>query len=267
MPKTKKAIGYIRISKIERERGEDNNSLSLQRNKIYRYADLHDMDLLKIYSDPGISAKDIAGRPAMRRLLDAVRTGQVDAVIIFKLDRMARDTQDALFIAEEIKSNGASLHLIHDNVDTSTPAGKLFFTILAAMATWERETIAERTRQCMGEKKEKGERYSGVVPYGMMDVNGILEKHPEEQEALRLMRRMRSKGMTVRAISDALFEQGFEPRSGGRFSIALIDKLTKGLKPPTEREIHKQEVKEKLQARAQREWLRRIEQQRTGTEG
>ncbi len=129
-------IGYIRVSTINQ--AEEGISLEAQRRKIEAYCDLHDMDLTEITQDAGISGKSVSGRPVIQMVIDKVKARKVDNVVVFKLDRLARNLKEACEISELMEKKGVALHSISEKIDTGSATGKLFYHILSAMNEWER---------------------------------------------------------------------------------------------------------------------------------
>lgn len=121
----KKAIGYIRVSTTEQ--AQEGVSLDVQTHKVRQYADLHDLEITEIVSDSGISGKSIKARPGIQKVLETIRKKEVDAVIVYKLDRLARNTIETLEMAELMKKAGVALHSISEALNTETSTG-LFFS-------------------------------------------------------------------------------------------------------------------------------------------
>lgn len=97
-------------------------------------------------------------RPELQRLLDDLQAG--DVVVVKSLDRLSRSTKDMLELVEVIKQKGAFLKILDMNVDTATPMGEFFLTIIAAIAQLERQTIRERTLEGVAIAKAAG-KYKG----------------------------------------------------------------------------------------------------------
>lgn len=218
----KKAIGYIRVSTDGQ--AESGLSLEAQRKKIEAYAILKDLELVEIIEDAGISAKNL-NRPGMQRLLDLVHRGGVDAVIIYKLDRMCRNTIDALETASIMDKRGVALHSIEESLDTQSAIGKFFFTLIAALAEMERKLIGERTRTALKQKRERGEKTGGHVPYGWEVINGKLKGNAAEQEILYRMRTMQRDGMSYQKIADALNSQGLPSKTGKLWNSGTVYRI------------------------------------------
>ena len=156
-------------------------SLDMQRSKITAYADLEDMDLVDIIADEGISGCNIKGRPGIQRALAMVKSREIKAVIVYKLDRL-RNTIEALQVAKLMDRNGVALHSITEKLDTKSAMGRFFFTLMASIAEMERGIISERIQAAMDRKREKNEPCSDNPPFGYR----IVEKpagssHPRKE--------------------------------------------------------------------------------------
>lgn len=100
-------------------------------------------------------------RPELRKMLDQLRPG--DVVVVAKYDRLARSLRDLLDLVEEIKERGAGFRSLAEDIDTTTPAGRLVFHVFASIAQFERERIAERTREGLQAARARG-RVGGRPP-------------------------------------------------------------------------------------------------------
>lgn len=104
------------------------------------------------------SAADLRGRRAWRQLLDDAKHHRIDVVMVWKLDRFARSALDALQWLRELDSWGIGLRILTQDIDTTTAAGRLVFTVLAAVAETERELIRERVKAGMERARSRGSR-------------------------------------------------------------------------------------------------------------
>lgn len=207
-----RAIGYIRVS--TEKQADFGVSLEAQANKVRAMAEVQGAELAEIISDGGESAKNLS-RPGMERLLSLVDSGQVDAVIIAKLDRLTRSVKDLAELLARFERRGVSLISVAESLDTHTAAGRLVLNIMISVSQWERETIGERTREAMSHKKGNGERV-GTIPFGFrLAADRVhLEANPEEQDVLSRVRELREAGYTLREIAAELNRQGFTTRKG-----------------------------------------------------
>ncbi len=141
-------IGYARVST------KDQN-LALQRDALAKEG------CGQIFEEKQSGAK--SDRPELRRMIDQLREG--DTVIIWKLDRLGRSLRDLVNLVTEIQDKGAGLKSLHDSIDTTTPQGKLTFHLFAALAEFEREIIADRTRAGLESARARGRK--GGRPKGL----------------------------------------------------------------------------------------------------
>lgn len=100
-------------------------------------------------------------RPQLDQLLDQLRQG--DVIVVTKYDRLARSLRDLLDIVEAIKERGGGFRSLAEDIDTTTPAGRLVFHVFASIAQFERERISERTREGLEAAKKRG-RVGGRPP-------------------------------------------------------------------------------------------------------
>jgi site-specific DNA recombinase len=195
-----KAVGYIRVSTEDQAR--EGVSLGNQEAKIKAYASLNDLDLVEVIRDGGASGKSL-DRAGMVKLLDMVDKGSIEAVIVYKLDRLSRKTIDTLNLIEKIEGQGIAFHSISEKVDTKSATGKFFLTIISAIAQMERDLIAERTKDALSHKKDKGE-WCGRIPFGFKIEDKNLVEDPEQIKVIQKAKRLRRSGKSMRDIANAV---------------------------------------------------------------
>lgn len=144
-------VGYVRVSTKEQ-------------NTIRQEVIMENLGVEKIFIEK-ISGKNM-NRPELKNLLSFVREG--DEVIVESYSRLARSTQDLLTIISELNSKGVSFHSQKENIDTSTPQGRLVMTLFAGLAQFERECLLERQREGIKCAKEMG-KYKGRKPIDIPD--------------------------------------------------------------------------------------------------
>ena len=154
------------------------------------YAKSKDYTELEYYIDGGYSGKDL-NRPAIQKLIEDCKNHKIDAVFVFKLDRISRSQRDTLYLIEEVFNKyNVSFISMRENFDTSTPFGKAMIGVLSVFAQLERETILERTRIGLKKRAEAGLwRGGGKIPFPYRyDRNtGTLVPIPEQVELLHKM--------------------------------------------------------------------------------
>ncbi len=218
--KTRTAIGYIRVS--TEEQATEGVSLDAQRAKIEAWCQLNDFELLEVCADEGISGKRADNRPGLQEALNRVCREKA-ALVVFKLERMIRSTRDAIEIAELLRRAGADLVSLTERIDTTSPMGEFFYVLMAAMAQLERRQIGERTKAALGFMRANGQRISRFAPFGYRQSGeDQWEEDTHEQEAVRLILRLRDHGFSLRQIGAELESQGFLNRRGRRLGISVI---------------------------------------------
>lgn len=207
-----KAVGYVRVS--TEEQAKEGVSLENQENKIHAYCKLHEIDLVSIVSDEGLSAKTIEARPGARGIIKMAESGEVEAVVVYKLDRLFRNAAEALDVAAQFKAAGVAFHSVTEKIDTESAMGRFFFTIMAACAEMERNLISERTRDALRFKKDNGEVYNHA-PYGYRIEDGKLIEDVLEQRRIAMMREMRGEGKTFQQIAGRFNDENIPAKKGG----------------------------------------------------
>jgi len=210
-------VGYIRVS--TEEQAMEGFSMENQALKIRAYCDLYGLHLARIIEDPGVSAKSLK-REGWQEVESLLSTNEIKGVVIFKLDRLTRNLGDwsyliKTYFRDRVK-NAKQLHSYSEKIDTSTATGRMFLNLVVMISEWEREIIAERTRDGLGVKRTRGEKLGGRMPFGkILAEDGIsLADEPGQQEAIAAMKRLRIEGRTFRAIAEALEGMGIKTASG-----------------------------------------------------
>ena len=206
-----RAIGYIRVSTEDQAR--DGVSLGAQKAKIRAWADLNGYELAAVHTDAGISGSRADNRPGLQAALNNMSAG--DALVVYSLSRLARSTRDTLDMSDLLTKKGADLVSISEHIDTTTAAGKMVFRMLAVLNEFERDQISERTRAALRHKRANGEKTGGDVPFGYDDDGtGRLVENQPEQKAIRLIRELKVKGYSLRAICRELEVEGHKTKTG-----------------------------------------------------
>ena len=106
------------------------------------YAESRGWEVAKIYRLDAVSGKAVLSHKTTRAMMKDVENQEIDALVFSKLARLGRDTREVFTIADFFEKQGADLVSIQENIDTSSPAGKMFFTMLAAMGQFERDELS-----------------------------------------------------------------------------------------------------------------------------
>lgn len=169
-------IPYIRVS--SEEQADTGHSLTAQRDTLQRYGAGQGHYLLEALADEGVSGgRDLGKRKGGHRMLELLRRGDADGVLVTRLDRIFRDLYDALIFFRECSRRGWALVCACEPIDTSTPAGRLQLHIMLAVAQHERELASVRTIAVSTSLRERGKVF-GTVPYGCHAIDGMLVRDP-----------------------------------------------------------------------------------------
>lgn len=219
-------VGYCRVS--TEEQAQEGVSLDAQREKLEQYAALYGYDLVNVLVDAGISGKSL-NRPALQEALALLRNGEVDGLLVVKLDRLTRRVSDlADLLDEHFKSGDVHLLSVNEQLDTHSAAGRLLVHILASVAEWERETIAERIRDAMNHLKKKGVKL-GAEALGWMreeavDDAGrrIVRNIEDEMNTVDRIMELHGEGKSLRDIAAVLQREGRQTKRGGAWQAQTI---------------------------------------------
>ena len=189
-----------------------------------------DSDII-MFSDPDVSGYSIplAERPAGGEMLRLLRRG--DVVIVSKMDRIFRNAADALTTSEKMKRSGVGLILCDMGFEpvTTSIAGKMFFGMLALVAEFERDRIAERTADGRRGKKAKGGHIGGSAPYGHRVVGrgtgAMLTEYLPEQKTIQIICIMAANGVSCSGIARNLTDMGIMNRAGKPFAHPQIARI------------------------------------------
>jgi site-specific DNA recombinase len=224
-----KAAGYCRVSSQEQIEG---TSLKAQEEQIRAYCTMKGLELAAVLVDAGVSGgKHLALRPAGGRLHELIESGEVQAVVITKLDRGFRSASDCLNNVEAWEKREVSLHILNlggTTIDTSTPTGKFFITVMAGAAELERNMIRERCNEGRKIRKGQGCRV-GEIPFGFdLDTDGkTLVSNGQEQEAIGRALELKAQAYSASAIAQELNRRGVCTKKGASWTHKQVIRLLK----------------------------------------
>jgi DNA invertase Pin-like site-specific DNA recombinase len=217
------AVGYVRVSSDSQV--ETGLSIEHQTARIQAYAAANGLALVEIITDEGISAgRALSTRPGGATLLNLIAKGRAGHVIALKLDRLFRNTADALTQASAWDKAGVGLHLIDVHgatVNTKSAIGRMFFTMMAGFAELERGLVAERTTAAMKVKRQRGEVISRPT-LGYDRDGGKLVKNAAETALIGRIKAMRVNGQSFHRIADTLNAEQVPTKRGGTWHATTI---------------------------------------------
>lgn len=198
-------VGYARVST---DNQLENYSIEEQTQRLNAYCTAKGWTLLQTYVDGGFSGGN-TDRPALQQLLTAVRENKIDAVVVYKLDRLSRSQKDTLtLIEDEFLSHGTDFVSINENFDTSTPFGRAMIGILSVFAQLEKDQITERfTMGRIGRGKAGYFHGGGNAPTGYDYIDGKLVVNEYEAMQVREAFNAFLAGKSINAIQRSLSSQ------------------------------------------------------------
>ena len=222
-----RVAAYLRVSTDEQ--AESGLGLGDQRRPCEAMALVKGWPPPIVYEDAGISGtKEAAKRPALRKMLQAVQAGEIDAVIVLSLDRLGRVTRLVLDLVEELTVHGAALVSCKEQLDTATPQGQFVLTMFAALAQLERDLISERTVSALAELSRSTGETGGRLPYGYTrtEGRGVVQVDPVAAAVVKKIFALDRRGASYREIAARLARDGAVPPRGASMwhhsSVAFI---------------------------------------------
>ena len=159
------------------------------------------------YDDGGLSGGTME-RPALRSLLTDVEAGQVDIIVVYKVDRLTRSLADFAKMVEVFDAHGVSFVAVTQQFNTTSSMGRLTLNVLLSFAQFEREVTGERIRDKIAASKRKGMWMGGFVPVGYRKQDRSLVIDEEEAETVRLIFRRYNGLKSVRLLKQDLDQRG-----------------------------------------------------------
>ncbi len=216
------AVSYCRVSTGEQAR--EGVSLAAQRDRIEQHCSAREWALIGHFADEGISGRKASNRPGLESALRLV-CEQRAVLCVYSLSRLARSTPDAISIAARLQRAGAQLVMLAEQVDSTTAVGRMFYTVLAALAAFESDQIGERTATALAYKRSRGERWCCHAPYGFVFDGTTTRPSVDEQRVIQRMRRLRLDGVPYRRIAATLTSERLFNRSGSPFPESHVRRI------------------------------------------
>ena len=215
------AVGYARRSKESSVRSV---SLDDQRQRIAGYCAAQGWELADILIDDGVSG---GRRERLNRIAARVDGTGARAVVVYHLDRFARDVAALLDSVRGFSRRGIELHVVgRGRIEIESASGFLVTGVEGPMAEHYRRLIGEKTRDALARLRAKGRRISRWAPYGFtFGPGGRVVDEPIEQAACRRILALAGGGVSLRTLSRVLAEEGIVARSGRPFGPTMLSRI------------------------------------------
>ncbi len=212
-----KALLYARVSTAMQV--NDGVSLDVQERQLITAAEFHGFTEWEVVREEGKSGKSVKGRPVLQQALRDLENKVADALIVTRIDRLARSTSDFLQIVDQANKQGWRLIMLDLNLDTSSYQGRFVVTVMSALAEMERGIIAARQKDVHKDRRERG------IVWGK-DM-GPMNKTPQEIKDRILAER--DKGRSLRQIAAGLNSDGVLTDRGNTWHAASVKRVIDAL--------------------------------------
>lgn len=227
MPMKKVAI-YGRVSTVEQ--ANEGYSIDEQLRILREKCQSSGWEVYNEYADRGISGKSIEARPALKQLLDDATKRKFDVVYVWKMNRLARNVKDVLNIVDLLSKRRIEFQSYSEDIDSSTPSGKLHLQMMAVIAEFERDTIAQNVKMGMIARAGQGEWNGGIVLGYDSEVISVQGKRKQtrlvinEKEASTVRRifELYVNGHGYKSIANLVNQEGHRSKKNNTFSIHAI---------------------------------------------
>lgn len=222
----KRVAIYARVSTTEQ--AEEGYSIDEQTRLLRQYCEREGYEVYKEYVDRGISGKSIKGRASLQQLLDDAGQKLFDIVLVWKSNRLARNILDMLKIVDFLKRQSIAFRSYSEKYETESPTGKLQFNMMAVIAEFERDNIAENVKMGMIARAKEGSWNGGqVLGYDSERTQNENRKRNttrlvvNEREAATVRRifQLYTEGHGYKSIANTLNQEGHRTKKGNFFSI------------------------------------------------
>jgi len=209
---------YVRCSTSHQD-------LSTQTQQLVDYSKVFGFTIDKNINDFGISGSEF-DRKGLNEIKDGIVNKSFSQLIIYSISRLGRSMIDTISLLNEMSENDINVISLKENLDLSTPSGKMISQIFSVLAEYELETLRSRVKDTLQTKKRNGIKYTKSV-FGFDTKNGMMVVNEKEQKLIRKMFKMKNDGLGFTEISNHLNRNGYSIKNGNSFSRSYVSGILK----------------------------------------
>lgn len=231
--------GYVRVS-TDRQ-AEEGLGLEIQRDAIASWAAANGATIVAWHADEGLSgAADLSARDGLREALECLAAGTSDGIVVYRLDRLARDLMIQEQVLAEVWRLGGTMNSTsaaeasYLTDDPDDPSRKLIRQVLGAVAEYEKSMITLRLKAGRRRKHLDGGYAYGSPPFGYASVQGVLVPVESEQEAIATASELRRSGLTLRAVAEEMNRRGIQSRRAAGWHAESVRRILVRLQAPAQ---------------------------------
>ncbi len=212
---------YARVS--TEEQAKEGYSIAAQKRRLKSFCIAQDWEIAGYYIDEGISAKDME-RPNLKRMINDIEKGLIDCVLVYKLDRLTRSVFDLYKLLDVFEKNKCKFRSVTEIYDTTTATGRMFITLVASFAQFERENMGERISLGFAEKARQGKHPLNFRPFGYdLDLRtSKLSINRKEAKYVRLIYDLYLKGYGANKVCQHLNNRSIFTRDGNKWHSGTL---------------------------------------------
>lgn len=213
---------YSRVSTDnQRDKG-----LSIPRQKrwLEDAAKYHNFTNIRHFIDDGFSAKN-TNRPAYQEIINLIKNNQIESVMVYRFDRIARNLSDLINLINLVKKHDVNLVSLMEKVDTKTAIGNAMFMVIGVFSQFEREMVSERVSDVMWDMAKNGKYCGGQIPYGYNLKNKNLIVNKQEAGVIKDIYNKIESGNSIRGITIWLNDAGHKPKRISDWSTSTVRRI------------------------------------------
>ncbi len=216
---------YMRVS--TEEQAKEGFSINAQKEKLTNYSEISDWAISDYYIENGVSAKNIKDRPEINRLIEDIKTGKINNVLIYKLDRLTRSVKDLISLIELFEEYDCTVSSLTEKLETGNAVGRMFVKIIGIFAEFERENLAERVSFGYEQKTREGNytNTQGVNGYDYIIGKGDLVVNEEEKQIVNRIYEMYLNGTSMLKIAKTFNDEKVPSKRGGFWGQSTIKSI------------------------------------------